>query len=316
MPRNGSGTYSLPAGNPVVTATTISSTVQNNTMSDIASALTASIAVDGQTPATANLPMGGFKHTNVAVASALTDYLRADQAQNSSLQYLTSVSGTNTITATAPITPAAYAVGQVFRFLAAGANTGAVTLNVSGLGAQAVTKNGATALIAGDIPAGALVEVVYDGTRFQLITSSATRAASGVNTDIASLNAPALGAATATTQVAGTNNTTVSTTAFVQNRAWVNLNGAGSGDLRRGSWNVSSVTDNGTGDYTLNFATAMVDTNYATVVTSTTNAGANAGFYGGLYPSGIYSASQVQVAVHQSGVGFFDTNIVCVAVFR
>jgi hypothetical protein len=257
----------------------------------------------------------------VAVASATTDYLRADQEQNSSLQYLTSVFGTNAITASASITPAAYAAGQTFRFVSAGANTTAVTLSVNGLGAKNVTKNGTTALVAGDIPASAVVEVTYDGTQFQLVNIAITRtslgaAASGANTDITSLNAPALGAATATTAIAGSNGTGVATTAFVQNRAWVNLNGAGSGDLRRGSWNVSSVTDNATGDYTLNFATGMVDTNYATVVTSTTNSGANAGFYGGLYPGGLYSTSQVQVAVFQSAVGFFDATTVCVAVFR
>lgn len=49
MARNGSGTYSLPAGNPVVTGTTISSTVHNTTMSDIATALTGSIAKNGET---------------------------------------------------------------------------------------------------------------------------------------------------------------------------------------------------------------------------------------------------------------------------
>jgi hypothetical protein len=143
-------------------------------MSDVATALTQSIAVDGQTPATANLPMATFKHTNVAVASATTDYLRADQGQNSALEYLTSVSGTNTITASASITPAAYAAGQTFRFVSAGANTGAVTLNVNGLGAKNVTKNGTTALVAGDIPASAVVEVIYDGTQFQLTTFVST----------------------------------------------------------------------------------------------------------------------------------------------
>ncbi len=50
MPRNGSGTYTLPAGNPVVTGTTISSTTHNNTNNDIAAALTQSISADGQTP--------------------------------------------------------------------------------------------------------------------------------------------------------------------------------------------------------------------------------------------------------------------------
>jgi hypothetical protein len=45
-------------------------------------------------------------------------------------------------------------------------------------------------------------------------------------------------------------------------RAWVNFNGTGTVAIRA-SGNVSSITDNGTGDYTVNFATAMPDANYA-----------------------------------------------------
>jgi len=46
-------------------------------------------------------------------------------------------------------------------------------------------------------------------------------------------------------------------------RAWVNFNGTTSSPSTiRGSFNVSSVTKNGTGDYTVNFTTAMVDANY------------------------------------------------------
>ena len=45
-------------------------------------------------------------------------------------------------------------------------------------------------------------------------------------------------------------------------RAWVNFNGTGTVAIR-GSGNVSSITDNGTGDYTVNFTTAMSDANYA-----------------------------------------------------
>lgn len=55
MSRNGSGTYTLPAGNPVVTGTTISSSWANNTLTDIATALSGSIAADGQTPITGAL---------------------------------------------------------------------------------------------------------------------------------------------------------------------------------------------------------------------------------------------------------------------
>jgi hypothetical protein len=55
MSRNGTGTYNLPAGNPVVTGTTISSTWANTTLTDIATALTNSVATDGQTPITGAL---------------------------------------------------------------------------------------------------------------------------------------------------------------------------------------------------------------------------------------------------------------------
>jgi hypothetical protein len=56
-------------------------------------------------------------------------------------------------------------------------------------------------------------------------------------------------------------------------RAWVNFNGTGTVAIR-GSGNVSSITDNGTGDYTVNFTTAMSDANYA--VTGMCGQGANA----------------------------------------
>jgi hypothetical protein len=47
-------------------------------------------------------------------------------------------------------------------------------------------------------------------------------------------------------------------------RAWVNFNGTGTVAIR-GSGNVSSITDNGTGDYTINFTTDMPDVNYSIV---------------------------------------------------
>jgi hypothetical protein len=66
MSRNGSGTYSLPAGNPVVTGTTISSTWANTTLADISNALTGSLASDGQTTASGNLNMGTNRIVNTA----------------------------------------------------------------------------------------------------------------------------------------------------------------------------------------------------------------------------------------------------------
>jgi hypothetical protein len=65
MSRNGSGVYTLPAGNPVVTGTTISSTTMNNTLNDIANALTGSLSADGQTPLSGNLNANSNKVTNL-----------------------------------------------------------------------------------------------------------------------------------------------------------------------------------------------------------------------------------------------------------
>jgi hypothetical protein len=58
----------------------------------------------------------------------------------------------------------------MFYFVAAGDNTTTVTLNIDGLGAKAVTRDGSVALAAGDIKSGEVVVVVYDGTRFQVVS--------------------------------------------------------------------------------------------------------------------------------------------------
>jgi hypothetical protein len=179
MSRDGSGNYSLPAGNPVSTGTTISSTWANNTLSDIATALTQSISKDGQTTYTANQPMGGNKHTSIANASARDQYAAFGQVQDGAAQYLTTVAGTNTITASLN-SLAAYAAGQRFAFIAANTNTGAVTININGLGARDITKQGTTALVSGDIPAGIVVNIVYDGTRFQMQGFPATLTLTGL----------------------------------------------------------------------------------------------------------------------------------------
>lgn len=168
MSRNGTGTYSLPAGNPVVTNTVISSTWANGTLTDIATALTQSIASTGETTPTANLPMGTYRHTGVGNATVKAAYASVTDVQNGSLVTLGAVSGSDTITATAPFTLSAYAAGQGFQFVAAGSNTGAVTINIDGLGAKSITKAGTTALAVGDITINQVVDIVYDGTQFQM----------------------------------------------------------------------------------------------------------------------------------------------------
>ncbi len=171
MPRNGSGTYTRPQSD-YVPGTTILATSVNSDLNDMAQALTASIARDGQTIPTADMPMGNFRHTGVSDGTARTDYAALGQTQNGAFLWGGTAGGTAnapTISLNPPL--AAYAAGQAFRFqTGAAANTSAVTLNVNSLGAVAVNKgDGTLALGAGDLPARAIVTVTHDGTRFRLV---------------------------------------------------------------------------------------------------------------------------------------------------
>jgi hypothetical protein len=96
-------------------------------------------------------------------------------------------------------------------------------------------------------------------------------------------------------------------------KAWVNFNGTGTVAIRA-SFNVTSITDNGTGDYTVNFTTAMSDANYAAV--GNVGQTASAGFLRLGSSVGVYSASQVQVNALNSSLGFADMAVVNVSIFR
>lgn len=88
-------------------------------------------------------------------------------------------------------------------------------------------------------------------------------------------------------------------------RAWVNFNGTGTVAIRA-SGNVSSITDNGTGNYTVNFTTAMPDANYATNATSSTNQIAQQ----------TLSASAVQIFTQNSSGVAVDPVEVSITIFR
>jgi hypothetical protein len=169
MARDGSGNYSLPAGQPVSTGTVISSTVFNTLAADLGAALTASLAKDGQTTPTANLSMGGFKHTGIADGTAATHYASLGQAQSRAASTAGSVAGVDTVTAS--LTPAitSYVAGILVSLVPAGSNTGAATLALNGLTAKNIKKYGATALVAGDMAAATMAHLVYDGVNFLLL---------------------------------------------------------------------------------------------------------------------------------------------------
>lgn len=115
-----------------------------------------------------------------SIGTSLDDYLRAIQAFerelfDTGIIYCATVGGTaDVITLTPQVlaTFTAYKAGQGVAWIASGANTTNVTVNVNSLGAKAVTKSGATALSAGDISSSALIIAIYDGTQFQISSNN------------------------------------------------------------------------------------------------------------------------------------------------
>jgi hypothetical protein len=106
-------------------------------------------------------------------------------------------------------------------------------------------------------------------------------------------------------------------------RAWVNFNGSGTVAIR-GSGNVSSVTDNGLGNYTVNFTNAMPDTNYASTfgIAQTASGSYNATIgpvtVGGDIDISLttYTTTQMRVQCYRAAGNAQDPSFATVAVFR
>jgi hypothetical protein len=156
-------------------------------------------------------------------------------------------------------------------------------------------------------------------------TGTFTFAAPGTNTDRTLTLPDATGtvltdqSTVSATQITGALNATGSAPIFAC-RAWVNFNGQGTVAIRA-SGNVSSITDNGVGDYTINFTTAMPDANYCVIGMSSANiqTGTNpvtllpgVSIINDPNTYQLKSTSQVRL-FNDSTVDTFDTNV---AVFR
>tara|TARA_R110002126_G_scaffold41465_1_gene120522 strand:+ start:53 stop:544 length:492 start_codon:yes stop_codon:yes gene_type:complete len=96
-------------------------------------------------------------------------------------------------------------------------------------------------------------------------------------------------------------------------RAWVNFNGTGTVAIRA-SGNVSSITDNGVGNYTVNFTTAMPDANYAAIGSGFRDVFSSAEAAESFTSYAVGSVNAL-FATGSSGAAF-DTNAFSVAIFR
>jgi hypothetical protein len=131
------------------------------------------------------------------------------------------------------------------------------------------------------------------------------------------LAAPAV-AGTTTLTLPATTGTVLNDATVGVCRAWVNFNGTGTVAIRA-SFNVTSITDNGVGDYTVNFTTAMSDANYSVVGTAKIVGGVggqNIRIHNDAYTTSV-TTTAVKVQVTSSGnAALADSEMVNIAVFR
>ena len=98
-------------------------------------------------------------------------------------------------------------------------------------------------------------------------------------------------------------------------KAWVNFNGTGTVAIRE-QFNVSSITDNGTGTYTVNFTNAMPDANYAVAFAAEDSSNTEGYAFVGLPNPGNRTTTQCPIKTTRLNVGTVDSPAICASVFR
>jgi len=282
MSRNGSGTYTLPAGNPVVTSTTISSTWANNTMTDLATAMTGSLAADGQTTATGNLKMGSNRITGLADGVALTDAATVNQIPSGATFLLKASNLSDVANATTSRTNLVAAKsGANSDITSITGLTTPLTVAQGGIGAATLTAN--NVLLGNGTSAP---QVVAPSTAGNVLTSNGTTWVSSTPT------------AVNTSQLA---------------KAWANWDGS-TGTIRS-SYNVSSVTRASTGVYTVNITSALANANYAVICGTSAADGNNDGGYMGIKNGTTPTTTSFQLVTDGRATGEYDPTYAMVTVF-
>lgn len=119
----------------------------------------------------ASTTVKGVTKVSVAPASATDPIAVGTNDPRMPIAYAVDSVGSDAYAITPSPAITAYAAGQIFTFKAGTANTGACTLNVSGLGAKTIKKNVSDDLVTGDILANQIVVVEYDGTNMQMTST-------------------------------------------------------------------------------------------------------------------------------------------------
>lgn len=257
--RNASGTYSLPSGNPVVSGTTISPTVHNNTMSDVGSELTDSLSRSGKGGMS-----GQFKAANGTVAAPGISF---DSDTDCGLYRIGANNVGLALSGSKVVDYATTGVAVTGTFSVSGATTQTGTLSTAaGITATQSTSNGNAGTFTGN-GSGSGVNATGGSSNGAGITATggATNGSGGVFAGTGTGNAVQAGAGHL--KLTGSNPT--STTAFSNTvtpmnipKAWgsVSSDGGGNASVNTG-FNIASATTSG-GNIRVTFAQAFSNTNY------------------------------------------------------
>jgi hypothetical protein len=109
--------------------------------------------------------------------------------------------------------------------------------------------------------------------------------------------------------------TTLASAGQASVRAWVNFNGTGTVAIRA-AYNVTSITDNGTGQYTVNFTTAMPDANYAVSGTGGRPTSNTMAYVSTSNSASALTTTSVSVNVLSDAAVFRDASDIFIAIFR
>lgn len=113
----------------------------------------------------------GSSKLSVAPISSISPVVIGNNDPRVSTGYAVDSGSANVYVITPSPALTAYTTGQVVTFQATNANTGASTINISGLGVKSIKKDGASALIGNEILANQIIVLQYDGTNFQLLSA-------------------------------------------------------------------------------------------------------------------------------------------------
>ena len=233
-------------------------------------------------------PTATISEIATSVSSNATSVTTAlDYVSGRTCDYAADSGSTDAYAITLSPAPASLTAGLSFKAKLNTVNTGACTIDVNSLGATSIKTEAGADPVDGEFVANGIYQFTYDGTNM-VHTGGTTPAGLKETSMNASGSAPMFAV-----------------------RAWVSFDGTGTPSIN-GSGNVSSITDNGTGDYTVNFTTDMPNANFAVLCSFRRGDGSTSGIVEYIAKS-VSAARVVTMQTDHTKIDMDDVSVAIIA---